>query len=113
MPWFLALTLAGWLSVVLAAALLRGRLFAISAGILVGIYSLVALGMAPLFPILPAFTALHALVYVNFAALSRPSMRPPVYRWLVSWPASFFMAGTLFALPWALARASGFHPWAP
>jgi hypothetical protein len=112
---FLSLgTLTGWASVVLTARLLRGRLYAISAGILVGIYSLVALGMAPLFPAeRPAFVVLHVLVYVNFVALSRPRMRPMPYRWLVSWPASFFMAGTLFALPWAVARALGFQPWVP
>jgi predicted MPP superfamily phosphohydrolase len=62
---------------------------------------------------MPAFLALHATVYVNFAALARPRMRPLAYRWLVSWPASFFVAGTLLALPWALARMAGFQPWVP
>ena len=109
-----ALTFAGWLAVVLVASLVRGRQFATMAGILGGIYSLLALAMAPLFhAIMPVFLALHATVYVNFAALSRPRMRPLAYRLLVSWPASFFVAGTLLALPWALARAFGFHPWAP
>ena len=41
--WFQLLTLAGWLGVVLAASLLRGRLFATSAGILLAVYSLLAL----------------------------------------------------------------------
>jgi uncharacterized protein len=31
----------------------------------------------------------------------------------VSWPAAFFLAGTLLSLPWALARSFGFDPWAP
>lgn len=116
MTWLHALTLAGWLAVVLVASLVRGRPFATMAGILVGIYSLIALTMAPLFQahaVLPAFVALHVAVYVNFAALARPRMRPLLYRLLVSWPASFFMAGTLLALPWAIAIAVGFHPWAP
>jgi predicted MPP superfamily phosphohydrolase len=114
MNWLHVLTLAGWLGVVLVAATLRGRPFATMAGILVGIYSLLALAMAPLFhAVMPAFFALHAAVYLNFAALARPRMRPALYRWLVSWPASFFVAGTLLALPWALAIALGFHPWAP
>jgi hypothetical protein len=117
MNWLYPLTLAGWLAVVLVAALLRGRPFATMAGVLVGIYSLLALAMAPLFSRLPAmmplFVALHVAVYVNFVALARPRMRPLVYRLLVSWPASFFVAGTLLALPWALAMALGFHPWAP
>lgn len=116
MAWFRLLTLGGWLGVVLAASLLRGRPFAIRAAILLGVYSLLALAMAPAglpMPALQVFAVLHVLVYVNFAMLSRPRMRPLVFRLVVSWPASSFMAGTLFALPWALARSFGFDPWAP
>ena len=107
-------TLAGWLTVVIVARLVRGRPYATAAGVLVGVYSLLALAMAPLFGrAMPLFYALHAGVYLNFAALARPRMRPLVYRLLVSWPASFFIAGTLLALPWAIALSLGFHPWAP
>jgi predicted MPP superfamily phosphohydrolase len=114
MTWFSLLTLGGWLGVVLAASLRRGRQFATMAGVLVGIYSLLALAMAPFFrAAMPVFTALHVAVYVSFIALSRPRMRPLAYRWLVSWPASFFVAGTLLGMPWALAFAFGFHPWVP
>jgi predicted MPP superfamily phosphohydrolase len=114
MIWLALLTFAGWLTVVLAAATIRGRGYATAAGVMVGIYSLVALGMAPLFArAMPVFAALHVAVYINFAALARPRMRPLAYRLLVSWPASFFAAGTLVALPWAVAAALGFHPWAP
>ncbi len=114
MTWLHLLTLAGWLAVVLAAATIRGRPYATAAAVIVGIYSLVALGMAPMFArMMPAFVALHVAVYVNFAALALPRMRPLAYRLLVSWPASFFAAGTLLALPWAIASAVGFHPWAP
>jgi predicted MPP superfamily phosphohydrolase len=114
MTWLPLLTLAGWLAVVVVASLLRGRAYATMLAILVGLYSLLALSMAPLFrAALPVFVALHAAVFVNFAVLARPRMRPLLYRWLVSWPASFFVAGTLLALPWALARAFGFQPWAP
>jgi predicted MPP superfamily phosphohydrolase len=114
MTWFLALTVAGWLGVVLAASLLRGRRFATMASILVGIYSLLAAAMAPQGgPLLAVFTAFHLTVYVNFVALSRPRMRPLVVRFLVSWPASFFVAGTLLALPWGAAKGLGFHPCGP
>jgi predicted MPP superfamily phosphohydrolase len=114
MTWFHALTLGGWLSVVLAAATLRGRTFATMAGVLVGIYSLLAMAMEPVFAsFAPAFAAFHVTVYVNFIALSRPRMRPLVYRLLVSWPSAFFSAGTLLSLPWALPLAFGFHPWVP
>src|ERR1019366_623809 len=79
---------------------------------LVGIYSLLAVAIAPwVGPLLVPFTALHVAVYVNFLALSRPRMRSLVYRLLVSWPAAFFAAGTLLALPWALVAAFGGHPW--
>ena len=112
MFWFDVLTAGGWLSVVLAARLVRGNPFAIFVGVLVGIYSLIAVALAPWFrPVLPLVVALHASVYVNFLALSRPRMRPFPYRVLVSWPSAFFTAGTLLALPWALVAAAGGHPW--
>jgi predicted MPP superfamily phosphohydrolase len=114
MSWFGALTLAGWLAVVITARTIRGRQFATFVGVLVGIYSLVAAAMAPSFvAYMPVFAAFHATVYVNFLALARPRMRPLVYRLLVSWPASFFTAGTLLAIPWAVLTAVGLHPWAP
>ena len=114
MSWFDALTLAGWATVVLAAVAVRGRPFAIFVGVILGIYSLCAVGIAPAFhAIAPIFAAFHVTVYLNFLALSRPRMRPLPYRVLVSWPAAFFSAGTLLALPWAVLTAAGLHPWAP
>ena len=112
MSWFCGLSGAAWLAVVVAARLFRGSTFAIFVGVLVGIYSLLAVAIAPwVGPLLVPFTALHVAVYVNFLALSRPRMRSLVYRLLVSWPAAFFAAGTLLALPWALVAAFGGHPW--
>ena len=114
MPWFTALSLGGWLTVVVAAWLVRSRPFAMFVGILVGVYSLVAVALAPSFhAVLPIYAAFHVAVYLNFLALSRPRMRSLVYRLLISWPAAFFSAGTLIALPWALLSAVGLHPWAP
>jgi hypothetical protein len=112
---FALLTIGGWLSVIAAARLLRGRQFATMAGVVVGIYSLLALAMVPRTPpwLFGVFVAFHVTVYVNFWALSRPRMRPLAYRLLVSWPSAFFAAGTLLSLPWALPIAFGFHPWAP
>ena len=112
MNWFTALTIGGWLLVVVAASIVRGRQFATFVGILVGVYSLVAHALAPSFAaILPLYAALHISVYVNFLVLSRPRMRPLVYRLLVSWPSAFFSAGTLIAFPWAILIGLGFHPW--
>jgi hypothetical protein len=114
MSWFAAVTLGGWVTVVATALVVRNRAFATFVGVLVGIYSLVAVAMAPSFSaILPVFVALHVVVYVNFVALARPRMRPLPYRLLVSWPAAFFVAGTLLAIPWAVLVAVGIHPWAP
>ncbi len=114
MSWFAALSLGGWLAVVASALIVRSRTFAMFVGVLVGIYSLIAVAMAPSFAaIAPIFAVFHGTVYVNFLALSRPRMRPLAYRALVSWPAAFFSAGTLLALPWAVLTAVGFHPWAP
>jgi predicted MPP superfamily phosphohydrolase len=95
-----------------ARSLAGGRL--VRVGVVLGVYSLLALAMGPSFRrIAPAFLALHVTVYVNFVLLSRPRMRPFAYRLLVSLPAAFFSAGTLLSLPWAIPLALGFHPWAP
>lgn len=113
---FVTITLVGWLVVVVAAAL-RSRPFAAFVGVLVGIYSLAAVGLQPAFrllgPYAPVAAVFHASVYLNFALLSRPRMRALPYRLLVSWPSAFFSAGTLFGSPWAVAYALGFSPWAP
>jgi predicted MPP superfamily phosphohydrolase len=114
MLWFALFTLAGFLTVVTAARFVRGGQFAMFVGVLMGIYSLTAVAIAPAFRmILPVFAGFHLAVYLNFLALARPRMRPLAYRILVSWPASFFTAGTLLAIPWAILTAVGFHPWAP
>ena len=114
MQGFFVLTVVGLLTVVTAARLLRNGQFALFVGVILGIYSLSAVAIAPAFRgVLPVFAAFHATVYINFLALSRPRMRPLAYRILVSWPAAFFAAGTLLAMPWAALMAVGFYPWAP
>jgi uncharacterized protein len=114
MGWFQALTLVGWVAVVVTARLIRSGPFVAFVAVLVGVYSLVVLGLAASFQrILPLYAALHVAVYVNFLFLSRPRMRRLAYRLLVSWPSAFFVGGSLLALPWAVASALGFHPWAP
>ena len=55
----------------------------------------------------PPIFAVHALVYVQFVRLVWPRMRPLWYRVLVSTPASWFVAGTMLAIPWAIAAAAG------
>ena len=107
-----------WLSVAAAvltvgfAALVRGRFYATFVGVLLAIHTLITMAMAPLFePIFPAFAYLQATVYLHFALLAVPRMRPIWYRALVSVPASFFAAATFLAIPWAIAKAVGLHPY--
>lgn len=115
-------SLIAWLVVVIAAGLARGRLYATFSGVLLGVHSLLAVAVAPLLaraaPVLlvpslglPApLLFLHAAAYLHFFLLARPRMRPLVFRALVSVPASYFVAGTFLALPWALLAAFGFSP---
>jgi hypothetical protein len=108
---------AGWLLVVLAARVRRNRFFAIFAGVLVGVHTLIACGLARhVGPLFPAFAALQATVYLNYFFLSRPRMRPFAYRLFLTFPSAFFGASTLLALPWAIVAAFGFTPhglWIP
>jgi predicted MPP superfamily phosphohydrolase len=108
---------AAWLVIVLAAGLRRNRFFAIFAGVLVGIHTLISCGLARhVGPLFPVYAGLQAAVYAHFFLLSRPRMRPLAYRLFITFPASFFAASTLLALPWAIAAAFGFTPhglWIP
>jgi predicted MPP superfamily phosphohydrolase len=76
-----------------------------------GIYTLVAATLARYVgPVLPLFVYLHATVYASFVLLGRRTMRPLPYHLLLSWPASWFLASTLLAFPWAIAAAVGLRP---
>jgi predicted MPP superfamily phosphohydrolase len=101
----------GWVLVVLVAGLARGRPYVFFVAVLLGIYSLVAVSLAPqarsLFPV---YAYLHASVYASFVFLARPRMRPTWFRVLVSWPGSWFLGSTLLAFPWAIAVACGLRP---
>ena len=103
-----------WLSigaaavVVLLAGLLRGRTFALFAGILLGIHTSVSIAIAPYFEaVFPLYAYLQAAVYVHFVLLVRPRMRSLAYRAFISVPSSFFVAGVFLSFPWAIASAFG------
>ncbi len=111
-------SLAAWLFVVLAAALLRSRTYAAFRGIQLGLHTLIASALVPRLDgwLLTVAVALHASVFLQALALVRPRMRSVAYRSVISIPASFFSAGTLLAFPWAIAAALGFEPhfwWLP
>src|SRR5688572_1913752 len=101
-------SLVAWIVVVLLALRLRSRAYATFRGVQLGVHALIAVGLEPhVGPLFPLFLALHGLVYLQAVALVRPQLRPLWYRTLISVPAAFFGAGTLLALPWAIAAAFG------
>ena len=110
-------SLAGMGVVVVAAGAARGRQFALFAAVLLGLHTAVSSALAPAFAwCLPVYAYLQAAVYLHFLLLVRARMRPLAYRLLVSVPASWFVAGTFLALPWALAAGFGLEPrgaWIP
>ena len=106
--YFLLASLAGCAGAFLAARFRRGGLYARFVAILLGIHTLIAVGVVHYVgPLFPAFAAFHASVFLHFIFLAQPRMRPFAYRLLVSLPSQFFVAGTLLAFPWAIASAFG------
>lgn len=115
---FTIASLSAYAAVVLLAGLLRGRLFAIFSFVFVGVHTLLSTTLAPHVPapLSWAYCYLQAAVYLHYALLTRPRMRPLAYRLLVSLPASWFVAATLLAMPWAVVSAVGLPPlglWIP
>lgn len=110
-------SLAGWLTATLVAAKVRGRFFGGFASVILGLHTLISLGLERhLAWFGPALYYFQFISYVHFLLLVRPEMRPLWFRALVSIPASFFIAGTFLTWPWALASAVGFTPhfvWLP
>src|SRR5689334_1136583 len=112
-PTFALASTLGLAAVVVAAAVVRGKPYSIFAAIVLGVHTLVSVTLAPRTPWLKLpYAYLQATVYVHYLSLVRPRLRPALHRFLVSIPASFFLAGTLLAFPWAILRGIGFHPWA-
>lgn len=104
----------GAVVVVFAALLLRGRLFATFAGVLLAIHTSVVVALAPHMSwCFPVYAYLQGVTLLHLLLLTRARMRPLPYRVLVSLPASFFIAGTFLGAPWALAAAFGLDPVAP
>ncbi|MFO0551433.1 MAG: metallophosphoesterase [Polyangiaceae bacterium] len=100
-----------WLALVLFAWLARGRLYGIFVAVVVGIHTLISVGVARLYgPLLFGAFYFQLAVYVHFGMLVRGRLRPAAYRALVSMPANWFAAATLLSWPWAIANAAGFSP---
>lgn len=104
-------SLAAWVICLLVALRLRGRTFATFIAVTLGIHTVISIPLRPAFaPVQPAYDWLQLAVYVHFTMLARPRMHGLVFRALISVPAAYHVAGTFFALPWALPMALGFRP---
>ena len=98
---------------VAAAAILRNRLFATFLVVFLGLQTLITVGLYPsLSPLWPVVVYLQLTVCVHFISLARPRMRGPLWRTLITLPALFFAAGTLMAMPFAVAGAFGIQTYA-
>ena len=95
---------AAWFVLVVAARLLRSRLFAAFVAVVVGVLSLVWIGLAPSLPwwFLPVFLVGQIQVWLHYLLLSRARPRPGWFRFTVSVPALYFASATLLAVPWAI-----------
>lgn len=107
------------LLVTLAVAWRRSRQFAAFALVLVGVQALVTLALADALPLpIELLFWSQGAVAVHVSLLSWGRMRPLPFRLLVSGPALFWIAGSILAIPWAVAAAFGWQaplvwlPWA-
>ena len=102
------------LVVVLLAARLRAKVYAIFAGVLLAVTGLVSVAYLGIVgPLWPLWVYLSVAIHVHFVSLIWARMRPMWWRVLVSGPALTFVAASFFAVPWAIAAALGFNPWVP
>src|SRR3954466_10520974 len=115
--WFATCSGLAWAFVVAGAWLFRNRFYAAFAGVVLGIHTLVSVALAPMLAwAWPLYAALQVTVYVHFIGLMGARMSPRCCRWLISVPASFFVAATFLALPWAVLHAFALQPiwpWLP
>lgn len=114
MSQFTPFALAGYFTVMLVTWRERGRFFAMFSGIALGLFTLISILIESYFSQLigPLHKVLMFTVFVHFLLVVWPKLRPWPVRWLVSYPASFFFAGTLLAWPSAIAIAFGAPlPW--
>jgi len=108
---FAIATASAWALTVVAAALLRNRLFATFAGVILGVQGLISVGLFETFEAAwPAYCYLQACTYLHFLSLSRARMRPLWWRTIVSIPALWFAAGTFLAMPVSVVAAFGVDP---
>jgi len=108
---FTVSSLVALATVVVAAGVLRSGLYAVFAAVILGLHTVVSVGLYPLLEGLgPVLWWAQAAVFVQYGMLIFPKLRPTWYRGLVTVPGLWFAAGTLLALPWSVAATLGFSP---
>lgn len=108
---FALFSLAALALVVIAAGVLRSPVYAVFAGVILGLHTVIAVALYPLIAGLgPLLWWVQGAVFVQYGMLIFPRLRPTWYRGLVTVPGLWFSAGTLLAFPWAVAGALGFEP---
>lgn len=108
-----AATVWGAYITLVLGAFVRSRMFGMFAVVIllfpagVGVALRTHLGpLAPLIPYLQLATAVHIAMLMR-----RPRMKPWPVRVAISWPASWFLAATFLAFPWAIVAAVGWTPY--
>jgi predicted MPP superfamily phosphohydrolase len=108
-PFFVA-TASATAIVVVLAAILRTKAYALFRALSLSLQTLVASALWPHVGLLwPLFLYGHTTIFLHSVVLVRPRMRPAWYRCTVSIPSAFFGAGTALSLPWAIAFALGYE----
>lgn len=116
---FCSVSIAAFLATVAVALLYRHRFFAIFAGVILGIHTLSTLLLARTIegyglPVMVVYWYAQLATYLYFFRFGRGAAPPhPLYRVLVSWPASWFLASSFLALPWAVVAGLGMRPVVP
>ena len=112
-PSLLAFAVASFAAVlitVIAGLRVRGRAYAIFAGIFLSLHALVSAALWPLLrgksifavDLWPLLVYLQIVSFLHFFLLLWPRMQSQAYRILVSWPAAFASAAIFLATPWAI-----------
>ncbi|MET0285448.1 MAG: metallophosphoesterase [Polyangiales bacterium] len=118
---FLVFSLAAYFSTIAIAILYRHRFFAVFAGIVLGIHTFSSTAIEPTLArsglgVEVALWYAQLATFIYFFRIGRVQNPRGPYRFLISWPASWFSASTFLALPWAVAAVLGFEPrwvWLP
>jgi uncharacterized protein len=118
---FIVVSLAAYLATLAVAILYRHRFFAIFAGVLLGLHTLSTTLLEPTIssygrPLELLLWYMQAATFIYFFRFGRSNVPSAAYRWLISWPASWFFVASFLSLPWGIAAALGFTPrwpWLP